>query len=71
MVEFNENDIFKCDYIPDDAEQNELYCKMISVLRMRGFYADDNKDYDPCHFLSEQEQIVYKRAIEYYNSIPF
>lgn len=50
---------------------NELYDKMLSVLRQRGFYAEDNKDYDPCHFLTEQEQTDFKSAIEYFNSIPF
>lgn len=50
---------------------DELYDKMISVLRQRGFYAEENKDYDPCHFLTEEEQTVFKEAIEYYNSIPF
>ena len=50
---------------------NELYDKMRSVLRQRGFYAEDNKDYDPCHFLTEQEQTAFKSAIEYFNSIPF
>ena len=31
----------------------------------------DNKDCDPCHFLTEQEQNVYKSALDFYNSIPF
>lgn len=50
---------------------SELYDKMLSILRQRGFFADDNKDYAPCHFLTAQEQSAFKSAIEYLNSIPF
>ena len=58
------------EYEPESGV-GELYDKMISVLRQRGFYSDDNKDYDLCHFLTEQEQIVYRAEIEYFNSVPF
>lgn len=54
-----------------NSGDNELYDKMLSVLRQRGFYAEDSKDYDPCHFLTEQEQTTFKSAIEYFSSIPF
>ena len=63
MLYFNEN--------VGNSSADELFHKMITVLRQRGFYADDNKDHDPCHFLTEQEQTVYQSAIEYYNAIPF
>ena len=43
----------------------------IHTLFYCGFYAADNKDCDPCHFLTEQEQNVYKSALDFYNSIPF
>lgn len=63
MVSINENELNNGD--------DELFDKMISVLRRRGFYAEDNKDSDPCHFLTEQEQTVFKEAIDFYNEIPF
>ncbi len=63
MVSINENELNNGD--------DELFDKMISVLRHRGFYAADNKDSDPCHYLTEQEQTVFKEAIDFYNEIPF
>ena len=63
MVSINENEL--------NSGVDELFDKMISVLRQRGFYAADNKDSDLCHFLTEQEQTVFKEAIDFYNEIPF
>ena len=63
MIEHNEN------YLRIDI--HELYDKMISILRQRGFYDEKNKDFDPCHFLTEQEQIDFEDAIGFYNMIPF
>ncbi|MBR6983964.1 MAG: hypothetical protein IKH75_10660 [Ruminococcus sp.] len=63
MVIINENEL--------NSGVDELFDKMISVLRQRGFYVEDNKDFDPCHFLTEQEQTVFKEAIDFYNEIPF
>lgn len=63
MVSINENELNNGD--------DELFDKMISVLRQRGFYAADNRDSDPCHFLTKQEQTVFKEAIDFYNKIPF
>ena len=63
MVSINENEL--------NSGVDEFFDKMISVLRQRGFYAEDNKDSDPCHFLTEQEQAVFKEAIDFYNEIPF
>lgn len=63
MVSINENELNNGD--------DELFDKMISVLRQRGFYAADNKDSDPCHFLTKQEQTVFKEAIDFYNKTPF
>lgn len=63
MVSINENEL--------NNGVDELFDKMISVLRQRGFYAEDNKDCDPCHFLTEQEQNIYKSALDFNNSIPF
>lgn len=63
MVSINENELNNGD--------DELFDKMISVLRRRDFYAEDNKDSDPCHFLTEQEQTVFKETIDFYNEIPF
>ena len=63
MVSINENEL--------NSGVDELFDKMISVLHQRGFYAADNKDSDPCHFLTEQEQTVFKEAIDFYNKIPF
>ena len=63
MVSINENEL--------NSGADELFDKMISVLRQRGIYAADNKDCDPCHFLTEQEQNIYKSALDFYNSIPF
>ena len=63
MVSINENEL--------NSGVDELFDKMISVLRQRGFYAEGNKDFDLCHFLTEQEQTVFKEAIDFYNKIPF
>ena len=63
MVSINENEL--------NNGVDELFDKMISVLRQRGFYAADNKNSDPCHYLTEQEQTVFKKAIDFYNEIPF
>ena len=63
MVSINENEL--------NSGVDELFDKMISVLRQHGFYAADNKDSDPCHYLTEQEQTVFKEAIDFYNEIPF
>ena len=63
MVSINENEL--------NSGADELFDKMISALRQRGFYAEDNKDFDLCHFLTEQEQTVFKEAIDFYNKIPF
>lgn len=63
MVSINENEL--------NSGDDELFDKMISVLHQRGFYAADNKDYDPCQFLTEQEHTVFKEAIDFYNEIPF
>ena len=71
MCEYNENDLRSGIHVFDDAEQEELYYKMIHTLFYRDFYATDNKDCDPCHFLTEQEQSVYQKALDYYISIPF
>ena len=72
MYEYNENDIRNNGiHTFDDAEQEELYYKMLHTLFYCGFYAADNKDCDPCHFLTEQEQNVYESALDFYNSIPF
>ena len=71
MCVYNENDLRSGIHVFDDAEEEELYYKMLHTLFYHGFYAADNKDCDPCHFLTEQEQIVYKSALDFYNSIPF
>lgn len=63
MVSINENEL--------NSGVDEHFDKMISFLRQRGFYAEDNKDSDLCHFLTEQEQTVFKEAIDFYNEIPF
>ena len=63
MVSINENEL--------NNDDDELFDKMISVLRQRGFYAADNKDSDPCHYLTKQEQTIFKEAIDFYNKIPF
>ncbi|WP_294402094.1 hypothetical protein [uncultured Ruminococcus sp.] len=71
MVNINENDLDNGIHSFDDAEQEKLYYKMLHTLFYRGFYAADNKDCDPCHFLTVQEQSIYKSALDFYNEIPF
>ena len=72
MYEYNENDI--CNngiHTFDNAEQEELYYKMLHTLFYRGFYKAYNKDFNPCNFLTAQEQSIYKSALDFYNEIPF
>lgn len=64
MIHINEND----DY---NSGLGELFDKMVSVLRRRGFYDGKVRNPDPADFLSEQEQEVFADAIKLYRSIPF
>lgn len=64
MIHINENDDF-------NSELGELFDKMISVLRQRGFYDEKVRNPDPADYLSKQEQEVFADAIKLYRSIPF
>lgn len=64
MIHINENDNY-------NSGLGELFDKMVSVLRHRGFYDGKVRNPDPADFLSEQEQEVFADAIKLYRSIPF
>ena len=61
MVNINDNEL--------NSSIEELFDKMISVLHQYVFYSADNKNTDPCHYLTEQDQTVFKEAIDFYNEI--
>lgn len=64
MIHINENNDINSGF-------GDLFDKMISILRSRGFYDGKVRNPDPADFLSEQEKEVFADAIKLYRSIPF